>query len=81
VWGGVREKMVQIGSFGPKLPMRVQTELLRLQRAMGRGSLQPFAGPILDNQDQVVLARGQSLSDKEILNMNFLVQGVQGQLP
>jgi len=29
----------------------------------------------------VVLARGQSLSDKEILNMNFLVQGVQGQLP
>jgi simple sugar transport system substrate-binding protein len=61
--------------------MRVQTELLRLQLAMGRGSLQPFAGPILDNQDQVVLARGQSLSDKEILNMNFLVQGVQGQLP
>jgi simple sugar transport system substrate-binding protein len=81
VWGGVHEKMIQIDSFGPKLPMRVQTELLRLQRAIGRGSLQPFAGPILDNQDQVVLARGQSLSDKDILNMNFLVQGVQGQLP
>jgi simple sugar transport system substrate-binding protein len=81
VWGGVHEKMIQIDSFGPKLPMRVQTELLRLQRAIGRGSLQPFAGPILDNQDQVVLARGQSLSDKDILNMNFLVQVVQGQLP
>jgi simple sugar transport system substrate-binding protein len=81
VWGGVREKMVKVGDFGPKLPMRVQNELMRLQRAIGRGSLQPFAGPILDNQDQVILARGQSLSDKEILNMNFLVQGVQGQLP
>ncbi len=81
VWGGVREKMVQVGAFGPRLPGRVQNELMRLQRAIGRGSLQPFAGPILDNQDQVILARGQSLSDKEILNMNFLVQGVQGQLP
>jgi basic membrane protein A len=81
VWGGVREKMVKVGAFGPKLPMRVQNELMRLQRAIGRGSLQPFAGPILDNQDQVILARGQSLTDEQILNMKFLVQGVQGSLP
>ncbi|MEY4677105.1 MAG: hypothetical protein RLZZ470_1612, partial [Pseudomonadota bacterium] len=56
-------------------------EILRLQRAIGKGSLQPFAGPILDNQDQVILARGQSLTDEQILNMKFLVQGVQGSLP
>ncbi|MFM7801228.1 MAG: BMP family ABC transporter substrate-binding protein [Limnohabitans sp.] len=80
-WGGVREGMIKVEAFGPRLPKRVQAELLRLQRAMAKGSLQPFEGPILDNQDRVVLARGQSLSDEQIGNMKFLVQGVQGSLP
>ena len=73
--------MIKVDDFGPKLPKRVQMELLRLQRAIGKGSLQPFAGPILDNQDQVILARGQTLTDVQILNMKYLVQGVQGSLP
>jgi simple sugar transport system substrate-binding protein len=81
VWGGVHEGMIKVDDFGPKLPKRVQMELLRLQRAIGKGSLQPFAGPILDNQDQVILARGQTLTDVQILNMKYLVQGVQGSLP
>jgi len=81
VWGGVHEGMIKVDAFGPKVPKRVEGEILRLQRAIGKGSLQPFAGPILDNQDQVILARGQSLTDEQILNMKFLVQGVQGSLP
>ena len=81
VWGGVHEGMIKVDAFGPKVPKRVEAEILRLQRAIGKGSLQPFAGPILDNQDQVILARGQSLTDEQILNMKFLVQGVQGSLP
>ena len=81
VWGGVHESMIKVDAFGPKVPKKVQMEVLRLQRAIGKGSLQPFSGPILDNQDQVVLAKGQSLTDEDILNMKFLVQGVQGSLP
>jgi basic membrane protein A and related proteins len=81
VWGGVHEGMIKVGDFGPKVPKKVQTEILRLQRAVGKGSLLPFTGPILDNQDQVILARGQNLTDEQILNMKFLVQGVQGSLP
>jgi simple sugar transport system substrate-binding protein len=81
VWGGVHEGMIKVGDFGPKVPKKVQAEILRLQRAVGKGSLLPFTGPILDNQDQVILARGQNLSDEQILNMKFLVQGVQGSLP
>jgi simple sugar transport system substrate-binding protein len=81
VWGGVHDGMIKVDAFGPKVPKKVQMEVLRLQRAIGKGSLQPFSGPILDNQDQVVLAKGQSLTDEHILNMQFLVQGVQGTLP
>ena len=80
-WGGVREGMVKVEAFGPRMPARVQTEILRLQRAMGKGSLQPFTGPIFDNQDGVVLAQGQTMTDEQILNMHFLVRGVVGKLP
>jgi simple sugar transport system substrate-binding protein len=80
-WGGVREGMIKVEGFGPRLPKRVQTEVLRLQRAMGKGSLQPFTGPVFDNQDGVVLARGQTMTDEQILKMHFLVRGVVGSLP
>jgi simple sugar transport system substrate-binding protein len=80
-WGGVREGMIKVEGFGPRLPKRVQTELARLQRALAKGSLQPFTGPIFDNQDGVVLAQGQTMSDEQILKMHFLVRGVVGSLP
>ena len=80
-WGGVREGMIKVEAFGPRLPKRVQTEVLRLQRAIGKGGLQPFTGPVFDNQDGVVLARGQTMTDEQILKMHFLVRGVIGSLP
>ncbi|MSQ65939.1 MAG: BMP family ABC transporter substrate-binding protein [Limnohabitans sp.] len=80
-WGGVREGMIKVEGFGPRLPKRVQTEVLRLQSAMVKGSLQPFTGPVFDNQDGVVLARGQTMTDEQILKMHFLVKGVAGSLP
>jgi hypothetical protein len=43
--------------------------------------LQAFTGPIFDNQDGVVLAQGQVMSDEQIAKMRFLVKGVVGSLP
>jgi simple sugar transport system substrate-binding protein len=36
---------------------------------------------VLDQQGQAVIAKGQTLSDAQILKMNWLVQGVQATLP
>jgi simple sugar transport system substrate-binding protein len=47
---------------------------------MGTGKLQPFTGPITDNEGKAVLPAGQTLTDPQILNMNYLVQGVQGRV-
>ena len=80
VWGGVKEGMVRVGDFGPKVPRAVQDEVLGLQRKIGSGQLHPFAGPITDNEGRSVLGRGQRLSDEQILNMNYLVQGVIGRI-
>ena len=80
VWGGVREGMIRVGDFGPKVPKKVQDEVLGLQKAIGEGKLQPFTGPIVDNEGKEVLGKGQRLSDEQILNMNYLVQGVVGKV-
>jgi simple sugar transport system substrate-binding protein len=80
VWGGMKEGMVRVGDFGPKVPKAVQTEVLAKQKEVASGKLQPFAGPITDNEGKLVLPSGQVLSDVEILGMNYLVAGVQGKV-
>ena len=80
VWGGVKDGMVRVGDFGTKVPAKVQQEVLAKQKLLGSGKLQPFAGPIIDNEGQLVLPVGQRLSDAQILQMNYLVQGVVGRV-
>ena len=80
MWGGVKDGMIRVGDFGPKVTKPVQDEILSKQKALGTGKLMPFAGPITDNDGKLVLPAGQFLSDAQILNMNYLVQGVQGRV-
>jgi basic membrane protein A and related proteins len=81
VWGGVKEGMIRVGAFGPKVPKAVQDEVLARQKEIAGGKLKPFAGPLQDNEGRTVIAKGQALADEQILNMNFLVAGVQGRIP
>ncbi len=79
-WGGVREGMVKVAHFGPQVPAAVREEVLARQRDIAAGRLNPFAGPIQDNRGRTVVPAGQSLSDEQILAMDFLAAGVQGTL-
>ena len=83
VWDGVREGMIRVEGFGPKVPKVVQQEVLARQKEIASGKLHPFRAQhaVLDNQGKEVIAQGQTLSDEQLLNMNYLVQGVQGKLP
>ena len=80
LWGGVKEGMVRVGDFGPKVPKAVQAEVLAKQKDVASGKLHPFAGPISDNDGKLVVPAGQVLSDAQILSMNYLVAGVQGKV-
>ena len=82
LWGGVREGMIRVDSFGPKVPKEVMDEVLARQRDIAAGKLHPFKArmALMDNEGREVLAAGKTLSDEQILSMNFLVQGVQGKL-
>jgi simple sugar transport system substrate-binding protein len=79
-WGGVKEGMIRVGGFGAKVPKAVQDEVLARQKDIAAGKLRPFSGPISDNEGRLVVAKGQAMSDTQILEMNFLVAGVQGKV-
>jgi basic membrane protein A len=80
VWAGIKEGMIRVGDFGPKVPAKVRSEIEQLQKDIAQGKRHPFQGPIADNEGKPVLAAGQKLSDPQILNMNYLVAGVVGKV-
>ena len=81
-WGGVREGMIRVDSFGPKLPQKVADEVLARQKDMATGKLHPFTAraDLRDNEGNLVLVAGKTFSDAQILGMNFLVAGAQGKV-
>ena len=83
VWGGIKEGMVRIEGFGPRVSQTVQNEVLRAQKDIASKRLVPFESlhnPVLDNEGHEVIAKGKRLTDEQILNMNFLVFGVVGKI-
>jgi len=80
VWGGVREGMVRVEHFGPRVPAAVRDEVLAREKDIAAGRLQPFAGPIVDNEGRSVIGPGAALGDAQILAMDYLVAGVVGKI-
>jgi simple sugar transport system substrate-binding protein len=80
VWGGLKEGMIRVGDYGPKLPAKVRDEIVKLQQDIVQGKRHPFQGPIVDNEGKALVAVGQKLSDVQILNMNYGVAGVIGKI-
>ena len=42
------------------------------------GSWDVFYGPIMNQQGELVVAEGESMTDQEMLDMMWFVQGVEG---
>ena len=81
-WGGVKEGMVRVGDFSHKVPKKLQAEVLARQQDIAKGKLHPFYAiqAVLDNEGREVIPKGATLTDAQINQMNWLVQGVQGKI-
>lgn len=80
-WGGVKEGMVRVEHFGPKLPQAVRDEVLARQKEMAAGKLQPFKAvkaAIRDNQGKERVAKGAQLTDEQLHHIDWLAEGVIG---
>ena len=81
VWGGLKDGMVGLAPFNPAIPADVAALVETRKQAIIAGQLHPFQGPLRQQDGQQVVAAGATLSDADLLKMNYYVEGVVGQLP
>jgi basic membrane protein A len=65
----------------PDLPQNVVAEMKAAEMAIVDGKLNPFKGPIKDQNGVQKVAANAVIPDAELKGMNWLVDGVQGKLP
>jgi len=81
VWSGIKEGSIQLAPINSAVPADVTALVAKTTKAIGDGSFQPFQGPVKDQSGKVVIEAGKSMSDKDLLGMNYYVEGVQGNIP
>jgi simple sugar transport system substrate-binding protein len=80
-WGGLKAGMVHMSPYGDAVPDNVRAKADAVRVGIMDGSVQPFAGPIYNQQGELVVKEGEVVPDDKLLSMNWFVKGVQGQLP
>ena len=81
IWGGIKDGMIELAPFGPAVPDAVKTKVAALEADIGAGKLHPFGGPVKAQDGNVTVPAGQSMSDGDLLKMDYYVEGVLGKLP
>ena len=81
MWWGVKEGAVNIESFGPAASPEATKIAQERRDAIKAGTLHPFAGPLKDQSGKEILAAGKVYTDAELKQMNFYVEGVEGNIP
>ena len=76
VWGGISADMIRMAEFNPNsLPADVIADANATVDGIRSGAIHPFAGPIMDQAGNEVVAAGATLTDGDLLGMELLCHG------
>ncbi|MCK5913148.1 MAG: BMP family ABC transporter substrate-binding protein, partial [Desulfuromusa sp.] len=81
IWWGMETGIVKLAPVSDKVPQKVQALIAKKQQALMDHKAQVFTGPIKNQEGKVFLADGKTLTDQELLSMNYFIEGVQGVIP
>jgi basic membrane protein A len=79
-WGGLDTDIVKLSDYSPKVPEEVKELVAEERQRITSGDWDVFYGPVKKQNGDVVVPEGEQMTDKEMLNMNFLVQGTVGKV-
>ncbi|WKB52273.1 BMP family ABC transporter substrate-binding protein [Eleftheria terrae] len=79
-WGGLKDGMVQLAPFHPRVPPDVVALVRARGQAIASGVFHPFSGRIVDNEGRQRLAGGE-MDEAAISAMDYYVEGVVGAFP
>jgi len=80
-WGGMADNAVSMESWSSDLTQEQQAVLDAKVSQISSGEFHPFQGPVTDQSGEVKIADGETLADADLLGINWLVKGVETQLP
>ncbi len=75
---GAEAGFITLGEFGPRVPEEVKAKVLEYWERLKRGELQPFAGPIYDQEGNLRIAPGEVWGPMDMGKFDWLVQGIIG---
>ncbi len=83
-WGGWQDGLVDLAPIADFVPEEIRTpiedEVARFKS--GEETIYTiFTGPIADQTGEIRVPEGQSMTDEELLSMNWFVEGVEGEIP
>jgi basic membrane protein A len=80
-YGDMATGMVDLAPFGVAVPDEVQSLVEGRKQEIIDGSFEIFAGPINDQDGNVVIPEGELATLEELLATDYLVEGVIGEIP
>jgi simple sugar transport system substrate-binding protein len=78
---GIKEGMVVLRPLNASVPPDVAKLFEQRKAEIVEGKLIPFAGPLKDNSGAVKVASGAALPMKDLMAINWYVEGVDGSIP
>jgi basic membrane protein A len=80
-WGGMKEGIVTLSELSSRVPGDVKRAVETEREKILSGDWDVFCGPVRDQTGKTVVPAGECMSDGDMLNMNFFVEGVVGTVP
>ena len=80
-YGNMADGTVKLGTFGSSVSAETQALIAEKAAAIIDGTFAPFTGPIKDNTGKEVIAAGVVAPLGDLLGMQYLVEGVIGEIP
>ncbi len=78
---GIKEGIVVLSPLNPEVPPDVAKLFEDRKKAIVDGTLVPFSGPLKDNEGKTRIIAGASMPLKDLLAINWYVDGVEGSIP
>jgi len=80
-WGGLKAGMVKMAPYGDAVPADVRKLADDVIQGIIDGNINPFQGPIKNQKGELVVKAGEVLSDKDLIGLDWYVEGVEGSIP
>ncbi len=80
-WGGMADGIVDLAAISSAVPQSVTDYVNTRKQLIISGKYTPFDGPMVNQAGKVIVPKGQTMSDKDQINLQWFVQGVIGSIP